>query len=120
VPVYAGIFSLAFFAALGLPGLSGFIGEALCFLGAFPVYPTITIVSLTGVVLTAGYVLWMLQRVMLGPLNPKYENLQEISGREIFTLAPLGVIVVILGVWPAPLLNLMTSSMNGLARVFVP
>ena len=120
VPVYAGIFSLAFFAALGLPGLSGFIGEALCFIGAFPVYRTITIVSLTGVVLTAGYVLWMLQRVLLGPLNPRYENLPEISGREIFTLAPLGAIVVILGIWPAPLLNLMTSSMNNLAKVFAP
>jgi NADH-quinone oxidoreductase subunit M len=120
VPVYAGIFSLAFFAALGLPGLSGFIGEALCFIGAFPVYRTLTIISLTGVVLTAGYVLWMLQRVLLGPLNPRYENLQEISGREIFTLAPLGAIVVILGIWPAPVLNLMTSSMNNLARIFAP
>ena len=120
VPIYAGIFSLAFFAALGLPGMSGFIGEALCFLGAFPVYRTITIVSLSGVVLTAGYVLWMLQRVLLGPLNPRYEDLEEINGREIFMLAPLGVIVVLLGIWPAPLLNLMTSSMNNLAKVFVP
>ncbi len=118
VPIYSGIFSLAFFAALGLPGLSGFIGEAICFLGAFPVYRTITIVSLSGVVLTAGYVLWMLQRVMLGPLNPKYENLTEINGREIFTLAPLGAIVVLLGVWPAPVLDMMTSSMKNLAQIF--
>ena len=120
VPIYSGIFSLAFFAALGLPGMSGFIGEALCFIGAFPVYRTITIISLSGVVLTAGYVLWMLQRVLLGPLNPRYEDLEEISGREIFTLAPLGVIVVVLGIWPAPVLNLMTSSMNNLAKIFVP
>jgi len=58
MPIYAGIFSFAFFASLGLPGLSGFIGEAMVFIGAFSVYTVITILATTGVIFTAGYHLW--------------------------------------------------------------
>jgi NADH-quinone oxidoreductase subunit M len=120
MPVYTGITSLAFFAALGLPGLSSFISEALCFLGAFSSFKTITIHSTTGIVLTAGYFLWTLQRMFLGQLNPKYATLPEMNGREIFTLAPLGLIVVILGVYPAPVLNLMSNSLQHLIYMVQP
>jgi NADH-quinone oxidoreductase subunit M len=112
MPIYTGIVSIAFFASLGLPGLSGFISEALVLLGAFPVFKALTIVAVSGMVLTAGYILWTLQRMFLGTLNEKYKNLPDINGRELFTLVPLGVIVIVLGVWPMPVLNLMSRSLG--------
>ncbi len=117
MPVYTSVFSFALFAALGLPGLSGFVSEALVFLGAFPVYRTITIVSAVGIVLGAAYVLWMLQRVFLGPKNDKYDQLPEISPREMFTLVPIGVIVLLLGIYPMPVLDLMKVTLNNLIKV---
>ncbi len=112
MPVYTGVASLAFFAAMGLPGMTGFIAEAMVFLGAFSVYRTLTIVSAFGIVITAAYVLWTVQRVFLGKLNPKYENLPEINGRELFTLAPLAALTVFLGIYPMPVLDLMRTSLN--------
>ncbi len=114
MPVYAGITSLAFFASLGLPGLAGFWGEALVFLGAFNVYKTITIASAAGIVLGAAYLLWTLQRMFLGPLNEKYKDLPEVNGREIFTLAPLGAITVIVGIWPTWLIDVFRVTMAGI------
>ena len=72
MPVYTGITAVAFFAALGLPGLSAFISEVLVLLGAWQRYPVLTVVAASAVVLTAGYMLWTLQRMWLGPLNEKY------------------------------------------------
>jgi NADH-quinone oxidoreductase subunit M len=114
MPLYAGMTSFAFFASMGLPGLSGFISEILVFLGAFKVYTAITIASVSGVVLTAGYFLWTMQRMFLGPLNPKYETLPEISFREMFTLVPLGLIVLWVGVYPMPVIDLITKSLENL------
>ncbi|RMF62979.1 MAG: NADH-quinone oxidoreductase subunit M [Calditrichaeota bacterium] len=121
MPIYAAVVSVAFFAGLGLPGLSSFISEAFSFLGAFgsQVFnlKPITIISTLGIVLTAGYFLWTFQRMFLGELNPKYATLPEINGRELFTLVPLAVIVILLGVYPAPLLNLIKTSLNELVVV---
>ncbi len=117
MPIYTGITSLAFFAALGLPGMSSFISEVLVFIGAFNVYRTITVVSVIGIVLTAGYLLWTLQRMFLGPLNEKWKDLPEIGLREIITLAPLGIIVIILGIYPMPLLDMISTSMQGLIEM---
>jgi len=74
MPIYAGITALAFFAGLGLPGLSGFISEAMCFIGAFPVYRGIVIASTIGILLNAAYFLWAFQRIFFGELNEKYTN----------------------------------------------
>jgi NADH-quinone oxidoreductase subunit M len=117
MPVYGSVFSFALFAALGLPGLSGFISEALVFMGAFQVYPVITIVSGLGIVIGAAYVLWLLQRVFLGEKNPQYDNLPDISARELATLVPIGLIVLLLGVFPMPVLNLMKVTLNNLITV---
>ncbi|MFQ5823830.1 MAG: NuoM family protein [bacterium] len=121
MPIYAGVVSVAFFAGLGLPGLSSFISEAFSFLGAFGSkmfnLKAITIISTLGIVLTAGYFLWTFQRMFLGELNPKYAKLPEINGRELFTLVPLGIIVILLGVYPAPVLDLMKSSLNNLVEI---
>ena len=119
MPKYSGVMVIAFFAALGLPGLSGFISEAFSFLGAFQSAPIrmITIASTLGIVLTAGYMLWALQRVFLGTLPEKWKGLPDINGRELFTLVPLAVIVIFLGIYPSPAINLMTSAVNTLVDV---
>ena len=114
MPMYTGVAALAFFAALGLPGLSAFISEVLVLLGAWQRYPVLTAIGASAVILTAGYVLWMMQRVFLGKANEKYAGLPDINGRELFTLAPLAVIVVILGFYPRPVLDLMSQSLNSL------
>jgi NADH-quinone oxidoreductase subunit M len=114
MPKYTGIMTVAFFAALGLPGLSGFVSEAFSFLGAFQTFRVITIISTLGIVLTAGYMLWTLQRVFLGQPSEKWASLPDISGRELFTLVPLAVVVLALGIYPSLMLDLMTSSLNHL------
>lgn len=114
MPLYAGMTALAFFASMGLPGLSGFVGEILVFMGAFSAYPIITVISVSGVVLAAGYFLWAMQRVFLGPLNEKYRDLPEVNAREMFTLVPFGIIILFLGVYPMPAINLISESVKNL------
>jgi NADH-quinone oxidoreductase subunit M len=109
--------SLAFFAALGLPGLSGFVSEVLCFMGGFKTFRLYTIVSVSGVVLTAAYMLWTYQRVFLGPVNEKYKALPEINARELATLVPLAVITVLVGIYPKFALDLLNTSMTALSKV---
>src|SRR5438093_950713 len=116
MPVYTGVTGLAFFAAMGLPGLSAFISEALVLLGAWQAYPLLTVVGASAVVLTAGYLLWTLQRMFLGTPNEKYLTLPEINARELFTLVPLGAIVIFLGVYPTPILDLQSPALLDLNR----
>lgn len=111
MPVYTSVTAVAFFAAMGLPGLSAFISEVLVLLGAWQKHPGLTIVAASAIVLTAGYLLWTMQRVWLGTPNEKYVGLPEINAREIATLAPLAVIVVVLGVYPHAVLDLITTSL---------
>jgi NADH-quinone oxidoreductase subunit M len=111
MPVYTGVTGLAFFAAMGLPGLSAFISEALVLLGAWQRYPLLTVVGASAVILTAGYLLWTLQRMFLGKPNEKYLTLPEINGRELFTLVPLGAIVIFLGIYPTPILDLQSPAL---------
>src|SRR3989454_47774 len=116
MPVYTGVTGLAFFAAMGLPGLSAFISEALVLLGAWQAYPLLTVVGASAVILTAGYLLWTLQRMFLGKPNEKYLTLPEINARELCTLVPLGAIVVFLGVYPTPILDLQSPALLDLNR----
>ena len=120
VPVYTGIMAIALFASLGLPGLSGFISEALVFLGAFsnPRFQTYVVIGSLGILLGAAYLLWMFMRVFLGPLNEEYKDLKDMNFREIFTLMPLCALVIILGVYPMPVLNLMGSTIEKLLTLF--
>jgi len=117
MPVYTGITGFAFFAALGLPGLSAFVSEVLVLLGAWQQYPILTAVGASAVILTAGYLLWTMQRMFLGPVNEKYVGLPEINAREFLTLVPLAVIVVVLGVYPRLALDLISATLNSLNQV---
>jgi len=121
MPIYAAMMALAFFAGLGLPGLSGFISEAFAFLGAFgsTAYNLriITVIATLGIIITAAYFLWSFQRMFMGEPNAKYDGLPEINGRELFTLVPIAIIVIILGIYPAPLLDVVKVSMNHLVDI---
>src|SRR5205809_1336595 len=111
MPVYTGITGLALFAAMGLPGLSAFISEVLVLLGAWRAFPMLTIVAASAVVLTAGYLLWTLQRMYLRQPNAKSLTLPDMTFRELFTLAPLGAIVVFLGIYPNAVLDLQSPAL---------
>ncbi|MFP4527506.1 MAG: NuoM family protein, partial [Candidatus Kapaibacterium sp.] len=124
MPIYTGIMAIAFFAAIGLPGLSGFISEALVFLGAFQTYPVLTCISGLGIILGAAYMLWALQRVFFGelperwkgpwdPSGKKYKH-DDINGIELTALIPLAIIVIFLGINPNPVIGMMTESVNHL------
>ncbi len=120
LPVYAGFFMLFAMASLGLPGLCGFIGEFLVFLGAYGVGPyatgliiplqIIVGLSLLGVVLTAGYMLWSVQRIFMGPLNEKWKDLTDMSVVELGSLTPLMVLTVLLGIYPALVIDMINKS----------
>ncbi len=118
MPIYTGFVTIAFFAAIGLPGLSGFISEALVFLGGFGSGTTriLAIISTLGILLGAAYMLWTLQRVYLGTLNEKWKDLTDLTTREYFMLVPLTIIVIFLGVYPSPMLNLMNASANAMVK----
>ncbi len=117
MPLYAGVTGFAFFAALGLPGLSAFISEVLVLIGAWRPHPIMTAFGAATAILTAGYLLWCFQRIYLGPLNEKYAQLADLTPREIVTLAPLAVIVLALGVYPNAILGLLNASLVHLNSV---
>ncbi len=116
MPVYAGFLSVFTLASLGLPGLSGFVSEFLSLLGAYPVFKLITIISVLGMVITAGYFLYMLQRVLLGSLNEKWANIADVNRLEVFTLVPLMLIMIVIGVYPLIALKLQAASIIELAQ----
>jgi NADH-quinone oxidoreductase subunit M len=110
MPKYGTMATIGFFASLGLPGLCGFIGEAWVLLGTFEARHTFTwavpvaVIAATGVILTAGYILWLIQRVYLGPERDEYKGYPEASGREMAILVPFAALCVIFGVLPKHML----------------
>lgn len=117
MPRYAGFVYVAFFASLGLPGLSGFVGEVLVLLGAWQVggfYKILVALTALGIVITAAYHLWFIQRAFLGPKRPEYEGYPDLSLRETATLVPLLLIIVWIGVYPAPMLRFMNAALSAL------
>jgi NADH-quinone oxidoreductase subunit M len=117
VPVYTGVMSMAVFASLGLPGLAGFVSEFMVFVGSFVVFKTAVICAVVGVVLTAGYLLWTLQRMFLGKFNEKHEGLTDMTLREHVTLVPLCVIMLFVGIYPKPLLDFMNVTLTSLSQM---
>jgi NADH-quinone oxidoreductase subunit M len=118
IPVFAGLFTVACFASLGLPGLAGFIGEFFVFRGAFAASILITGLATIGIVVTAAYLLWTIQRVLFGEPKVKYEKMPDADKREIVCLAPLMVLMVLFGVWPAALLNILNTASTAIAAFF--
>lgn len=115
VPIYASLMFFSCLASLGLPGLAGFVSEFLCFAGALPVFKVLTIVSLSGIVISAVYLLWMLERIFLGELNPKYANLPDVTKREFIALVPLVLVIFTVGVYPRVILDTLGPTITQLA-----
>ncbi len=119
MPVYTGLATLGLFAGLGLPGLANFVSEVMVIIGAYnsPVTRWMAVVSVLGIVLTAGYILWAIQRVFLGPLNEKYREIKDMTAREIFCQAPFAALALLFGIAPALLLDVFDPSIAGLRQL---
>jgi len=104
--IIASVWFYTSFASFGLPSLAGFVGEFLVLTGSFPVYRALTIIAALGVILTAGYFLWTIQRICLG--QPKIEGeVFDATPRELSYMVPLMLIMLVVGVYPAPILNIV-------------
>jgi NADH-quinone oxidoreductase subunit M len=114
LPKYTGIATLAMLASLGLPGLMGFVAEFLVFVGSFGVFPQLTVIAVTGVIFSAAMFLWTIQRIFLGPKNTKWESLPDLDRREAWSLVPLAALMVVFGLYPKPLLDIINVAMTGL------
>jgi NADH-quinone oxidoreductase subunit M len=118
IPAYGGILIFTAMASLGLPGLNGFISEFLVVRGAWAIFPVFTAVAMLGLLFTGAYVLKGIKHVLQGPLNEKWVgHLSEINTREIFVIAPLMVLMLQLGVWPAWLLDVINGAMTALFQM---
>ncbi|MCB1865365.1 MAG: NADH-quinone oxidoreductase subunit M [Chromatiales bacterium] len=115
MPVFAAFMVFFALANSGLPGTSGFVGEFMVILSSFKAGFWIAFVAATTLILGAAYSLWLVKRVVYGPVgNDKVANLQDLSAREGLVLATLAVPVLVFGVWPAPLIELMQGSVEHL------
>ncbi len=114
MPVYSGLAVGIFFAGLGLPGLCGFIGEVLVVLSVWKYSYVLAVISAAVVILTAGYILWAIQRVYLGAeyKGPHGEALTPITLRELLIAAPLMALAVVFGIYPQALFNYMQPSID--------
>jgi NADH-quinone oxidoreductase subunit M len=139
MPLYTGLANVGFFANLGLPGLCGFVGEVMVLLGSFEAarddsilmkyaaanginaYPwiiTLAVIACFGVVLTAGYMLWTIQRVYLGAERPEYKAFPEVNTRELTVLTPLAIMAILLGILPAVFVFAFTNqTVSGLFKL---
>jgi NADH-quinone oxidoreductase subunit M len=116
VPVLAGVFFLAGMASLALPGMAPFVSEFLVLLGTFTVNKTVAVVATAGIIFAAAYVLWMIQRTMQGTPNPALREVsglrKDMSGREALVVAPLIVLLLVLGFYPKPVLDVINPAVT--------
>lgn len=113
-PVMAGIFTVVMLASIGVPGLNGFVGEFLILAGTFLTHRWWAVVATAGVVIAAVYFLWAYQEVFHGKLDETAKAMKDINWREGLVMAPLVVLIVFLGVYPRPVLERITPSVDSL------
>jgi NADH-quinone oxidoreductase subunit M len=119
MPFIATAFVMAGLASLGLPGMNGFIGEFLVFIGAFEVWPWATGIAAFGIVLTAGYICWMLMRVFFGQLDEhKWHGLTDADAREKFVVVALLGIIILTGVFPSAVADVIAIGVAPIAKLF--
>ncbi|MGI9426939.1 MAG: NADH-quinone oxidoreductase subunit M [Hyphomicrobiaceae bacterium] len=115
MPIYAFCFMIFTMANVGLPGTSGFVGEFLTLLGAFKANTWVAFLATTGVVLSAAYALWLYRRVIFGELDkPKLMSISDMNMREIAVVAPLVILTILFGFYPAPILDVTAVSVKNL------
>jgi NADH-quinone oxidoreductase subunit M len=112
-------FVMAGLASLGLPGMNGFIGEFLVFIGAFSVWPWQTGIAAFAIVLTAGYITWMLMKVFFGRLDEhKWHGLTDADAREKFVVVALLGIIILTGVYPSAVADVIAVGVAPIAKIF--
>jgi NADH-quinone oxidoreductase subunit M len=117
MPKYAVVFLIFTMANVGLPGTSGFVGEFLTLLGVFRVNTWVALFAATGVILSAGYALWLYRRVVFGALTKdSLKGLLDLSTREKVVIYPLVVLTIFYGVYPAPVLDVTAESVKALVE----
>jgi NADH-quinone oxidoreductase subunit M len=116
MPMLATLFTFAALASLGLPGLAGFVAEYMVFTSSYQNLSTITIIAVFTMILTAGYLLWMIKRVFYGPFNPKWNWLPDATAREMIPLYALAGVIVVVGIYPLPLIQTITPSLTQLLQ----
>ncbi|MFQ5855724.1 MAG: NuoM family protein [Anaerolineae bacterium] len=116
-PVYGSFLMLASFASLGLPGLAGFVSEFMVFRGALAAgdgnlaIGLLTILSVLGIIITAAFFLWkVIQMILLGPENERWKGTPDLNVAEVLALAPLAFFMVFVGVYPAPVVNVINAT----------
>ncbi len=110
IPVFCGLMGIALFSSLGLPGLNGFVGEFLIFKGVFPLTPWAAALAVIGILVTAIFILTIIQRVFAGPLNEKWSKLPDLTLRErVLVVIPI-VLMFVLGLWPRLMLDVINST----------
>ncbi|AGM40725.1 proton-translocating NADH-quinone oxidoreductase subunit M [Spiribacter salinus M19-40] len=121
MPVFAGFFVLFAMANAGLPGTSGFVGEFMVILASFQAGFWYAAIAGLTLILGAAYSLWMIKRVVYGEVrNEAVGELKDISAREKLLLGSLAVVILFFGIYPAPLIDVMTPSLDALLRVVMP
>tara|TARA_A100001037_G_scaffold306712_1_gene354401 strand:- start:12282 stop:13787 length:1506 start_codon:yes stop_codon:yes gene_type:complete len=108
---------IAGLASLGLPSTSGFISELLIFFSAFNVFPIYTIIGVTGIVLTAGYILWMLQRTFFGKLNERYESLSDVDTLQSLSIYLLVFLILFVGIYPSILTSIFETGIINILQI---
>ncbi|HEY9246673.1 MAG TPA: NuoM family protein [Candidatus Methanoperedens sp.] len=105
-----------FLASLGLPGMSGFIAELLVLVNSYFTLPTFVILALFGIVFTAGYHLWAMQRAVFGTYNEKLGHIHDGASYEIISMSILILLIIFFGLYPNPVLNMMTTNAEQLLK----
>jgi NADH-quinone oxidoreductase subunit M len=111
-PVLAGTFLVAGLATLSLPGLAPFISEFLVLIGTFTRFPVLAVVAAGALVLSAVYILWAYQRMMTGPVTAGNESVRDLIPRELIVVAPLIALLLVLGVYPKPALDVINPAVT--------
>ena len=111
-PVLAGFFLFAVMSAIALPGLASFVGEFLVLLGTFSRYVVVAVIASLGIVLAAAYGLRLYQKVATGPESPHVEGMKDLGGREVTSLVPVVLLTIVLGVFPAPVLDVINPAVD--------
>jgi len=113
-PVLAGVFTVTMMASIGVPGLNGFVGEFLVLIGTFVAHRWWAVVGTVGVIVAAVYLLWAYQQVFHGEPNPEDAKTRDLAWNERLIVAPLIILIVALGVFPKPVLDRISPSVNQL------
>ena len=110
--------SVALLGSMGLPGLAGFVSELSTLVGTFQRYEYLAGIATVGVLITAGYSMRALGRIFFGPVNPRWKQLPDLDPRELLAVAPLGVLLVALGIAPRAALDLVAATVSHMATLF--